>query len=183
MNPQGKTSRSLDNTTVILAAAAAIPLAIAFWQGHDLPEAGLLPAGRTLWRDLLILLLSFVIAGLIQVLAPKEWIPRWLGAEAGGKGVLAACVGGGLVPGAPYAVFPVVAAFSRPEASLGAVVGFVCARSLWSLSRLTIEMALGDPKAALVRYGMTFVVPPLAGLLANAATVGVRCMCSSCLKM
>jgi hypothetical protein len=30
-------------------------------------------------------------------------------------------------------------------------------------------MALIDPQAALVRYGITFVVPPLAGLLANAA--------------
>jgi hypothetical protein len=30
-----------------------------------------------------------------------------------------------------------------------------------------MEMALIDPKAALVRYGITFVVPPLAGLVAN----------------
>jgi hypothetical protein len=29
-------------------------------------------------------------------------------------------------------------------------------------------MALIEPRAALVRYGITFVVPPFAGLLANA---------------
>jgi len=50
------------------------------------------------------------------------------------------------------------------------VVGFVSAWSLWSISRLPVEMALIDPKAALVRYGITFVVPPLAGLVANAVS-------------
>jgi uncharacterized membrane protein YraQ (UPF0718 family) len=134
-----------------------------------LPLAGLLTAGRTLWRNLLILLLSFAIAGLVQVLVPRELIARWLGAQAGFKGVLIACAAGGLVPGAPYAVFPLVAALYRAGAGLGAVVGFVSAWSLWSVSRLPLEMALIGPKPALVRYGITFLVPPLAGLLANAA--------------
>jgi len=159
----------MDTTTLILAAVAVILLAVAFWRGRDLPLAGLLAAGRTLWRNLLILLLGFVIAGLVQVLVPRELISRWLGAQAGLKGVLIACVAGGLVPGAPYAVFPLVAALYQAGAGLGAVVGFTAAWSLWSVSRLPVEMALIDPKPALVRYGITFVVPPLAGLLANAA--------------
>lgn len=160
----------MDTTTLILAAVAVILLAIAFWRGRNLPLAGLLAAGRTLWRNLPILLLGFAIAGLVQVLVPKELISRWLGAQAGVKGVLIACVVGGLVPGAPYATFPLVAALYRAGASLGAVVGFVAAWSLWSVSRLPLEMALIDPKPALVRYGISFVVPPLAGLLANAVS-------------
>lgn len=79
-----------------------------------------------------------------------------------------ACVAGGLVPGSPYAIFPLVATFYQAGAGLGAVVGFISAWSLWSVSRLPLEMALIDPKAALVRYGVTFVVPPIAGLIANA---------------
>ena len=35
--------------------------------------------------------------------------------------------------------------------------------------RLPLENALSDARPALVRYGITFVVPPLMGLLANAA--------------
>lgn len=158
----------MDTTTLILAAVATILLAIAFWRGHDLPQAGLLTAGRTLWRNLPILLLGFAIAGLIQVLVPRELISRWLGAEARIKGVLIACLVGGLVPGAPYAVFPFVAGLYKAGAGLGAVAGFVSAWSLWSVSRLPIEMALIKPRAALVRYGITFAVPPLAGLLAYA---------------
>jgi uncharacterized membrane protein YraQ (UPF0718 family) len=160
----------MDTTTLILAAVAAILLATAFCRGRDLPLAGLLAAGRTLWRNLPILLLGFVIAGLVQVLVPKELIARWLGAQAGVKGILVACVVGGLVPGAPYAVFPLVASLYQAGAGVGAVVGFVSAWSLWSVSRLPVEMALIAPKPALIRYSITFVVPPLAGLLANAVT-------------
>ena len=158
----------MDTTTLVLAAVAAILLVIAFWRGRSLPLAGLQVAGRTLWRNLPILLLSLVIAGLAQVLIPRDLITRWLGTQAGAKGVLIGCVVGGLVPGAPYAVFPVVAALYRAGAGLGAVVGFVSAWSLWSVSRLPVEIALIDPKPALVRYTITFIVPPVAGLLADA---------------
>jgi uncharacterized membrane protein YraQ (UPF0718 family) len=129
--------------------------------------AGLQAAWRTLWRNLPLLLLGFVVAGLAQVLIPKEWITRWLGAQAGIRGIFIGCVVGGLVPGSPYATFPLVAALYRAGASLGAVVGFVSAWALWSVSRLPVEIALIDTKPALVRYAVTFVVPPLAGLLAE----------------
>ena len=170
MNAKSKGRRPMDATTLILAAVAVVLLAIAFWRGRDLPLAGLRAGGRTLWRNLPLLLLGFVIAGLAQVLIPKELITRWLGSEAGVKGVLIGCVVGGLVPGAPYATFPFVAALYRAGASLGAVVGFVSAWALWSLSRLPVEMALIDPKPALIRYAVTFAVPPVAGLLAEAIT-------------
>jgi hypothetical protein len=31
------------------------------------------------------------------------------------------------------------------------------------VSRLTVEMALIDPRAAVVRYAITFLMPPVAG--------------------
>ena len=158
----------MDTTTLILAGVAVILLAIAFWRGRDLPLAGLLAGGRTLWRNLPLLLLGFVVAGLAQVLIPRDLITRWLGTEAGVKGVLIGCVVGGLVPGAPYATFPLIAALYQAGASLGAVVGFVSAWALWSVSRLPVEMALIDARPALIRYAITFVVPPIAGLSAEA---------------
>ena len=159
----------MDTTTLVLAAVAAMLLAFAFWRGRGLPLAGLSVAARTLWSNLPIVLLGFAIAGLVQVLVPKALISSWLGAQAGVKGILVACVAGGLVPGSPYAVYPLVAALYRAGASVGVIVAFGTAWSLWSVSRLPVEMALIDPQVALLRYGITFLVPPVAGLLANAA--------------
>jgi uncharacterized membrane protein YraQ (UPF0718 family) len=158
----------MDTTTLVLTAVAIVLLIIAFRQGRDLPLAGLQAAGRTLWRNLPLLLLSFAIAGLAQMVIPSDLINRWLGAQAGVKGVLIGCVVGGLVPGAPYATFPLMAALYQAGASLGAVVGFVSAWALWSVTRLPVEMALIAPKPALVRYAITFIVPPIAGLVAEA---------------
>jgi len=166
MDKQQK-GKSMDLTVWILTAVAVALLAVAFWRGRDLPLAGLKAAGRTLWRNMALLLLGFAIAGLAQVVIPKELISRWLGERAGIKGILIGCVVGGLVPGAPYATFPLVAALYQGGASLGAVVGFVTAWALWSVTRLPVEMALIEPRAALIRYAVTFVVPPLAGLLAE----------------
>jgi uncharacterized membrane protein YraQ (UPF0718 family) len=164
----------MDTTTWILAAATVVLLALSFWRGRELPLAGLKAGGRTLWRNLPVLLLGFAIAGLAQVLISREWITRWLGSQSGIKGVLIGCVLGGLVPGAPYATFPLVASLYQTGASLGAVVGFVSAWALWSVSRLPVEIALIDGKPALVRYALTFVVPPIAGLLANAISPLLR---------
>ncbi len=157
----------MDTTTLILAIAAAILLILAFRQGSSVALDGLRAAWHTLRRNLILLILGFILAGLVQVLIPRELITRWLGDEAGIKGVLIGCVVGGLVPGAPYATFPLVASLYQAGASIGAVVGFVSAWALWSISRLPIEMALIDPRPALIRYGVTFIVPPLAGMLAE----------------
>jgi uncharacterized membrane protein YraQ (UPF0718 family) len=167
MKSRNRRSVKMDTTTVVLAFVAVALLIVGFWRGRDLPLAGLRAAGASLWRNLALLLLGFLIAGLAQVLIPRDLITRWLGAQAGFKGVLIGCVVGGLVPGAPYAAFPLVASLYQAGAGLGAVVGFVSAWALWSVSRLPVEMALIDPKPALVRYAITFVVPPIAGLLAE----------------
>ena len=157
----------MDTTTLVMLAAAIILLIVAFLRERTLPVDGLQVAGRTLWRNLPLLLLGFVIAGVMQVLVPREVISRWLGSQAGVKGILIASVAGGLMPGPPHAVFPMVGSMYSSGAGVGAVVSFVAAWSLWSVSRLPLEIALVDPKVALIRYGITFLVPPLAGLLAN----------------
>jgi uncharacterized membrane protein YraQ (UPF0718 family) len=157
----------MDTTTLVLAAAAAALLVVALRQGPGVALDGLLAAWHTLRRNLVLLLLGFVLAGLVQVLIPRDLITRWLGDEAGIKGVLIGCLVGGLVPGAPYATFPLVASLYHAGASLGSTVGFVSAWALWSVSRLPLEVALIGPRPALIRYAVTFIVPPIAGLLAE----------------
>jgi uncharacterized membrane protein YraQ (UPF0718 family) len=157
----------MDTTTLILGIIAVGLLVAAFFIRRGLPQEGLLLAGKTLWRNALMLLFGFIIAGMVQVMVPQEWITRFLGSESGLKGLLTGCVIGGLMPGAPYAVFPLLGGLYKAGAAVGPIVSFSVAWSLWSVTRLPIEMALVDPKVALIRFASTFLVPPLAGMLAT----------------
>lgn len=158
----------MNTTTWILVLLAIGLLVYAFFRGDGLALKGIRLAGATLWQNLALLLAGFLMAGLIQVLIPPELISRWLGEAAGAKGIWIGCLVGGLFPGSPYAAFPVVASLSQAGAGLGAVVGFITAWALWSVSRLPVEMALINPKIALIRYGITFVMPPIAGFIAHS---------------
>lgn len=154
-------------TTQILVAITVILLIYLLIKDCSLAIAGIKNAGTTLWNNLIILLVGFLLAGLIQVIIPKETIANWLGNQAGLKAVVIGCVAGGLIPGSPYAAFPIAAGFYNAGAGLGAMVGYITAWSLWSVTRLPVEIAIIDPKLALIRYGITFIVPPLAGAAAH----------------
>jgi len=157
----------MDTATWVMALIALLLLLFAFLRGGNVPVAGVRAGAKMLWGVLPLLLLSFLVAGLLQVLIPKEQIRRWLGTESGLRGVILGCIAGGLVPGPPYAVFPVVASLYQAGAGIGAVVGFVTAWSLWSASRFPTELAILGPRPALIRFLSTLVFPPLAGLFAQ----------------
>mgnify|MGYP001147798628 FL=1 len=157
----------MDLTTQILVAIAIILLIYLLIKDSSLAIAGVKNAGMTLWKNLVILLVGFLLAGLIQVIIPKELIAKWLGNQAGFRAVLIGCVAGGLIPGSPYAAFPIAAGFYNAGAGLGAMVGYITAWSLWSVTRLPVEIAIIDPKLALIRYGITFIFPPIAGFAAH----------------
>jgi hypothetical protein len=72
----------MSRDTLIMAALAIALLAIAFVRGGGLWLSGLQAGARSFWGLLPILLISFAIAGLMQVLVPREVLMRWLGAEA-----------------------------------------------------------------------------------------------------
>lgn len=153
-------------TWVMLVLSIALTV-VAYLRGRDIALAGFTRAGNLLWTNLPLLLLSFAVAGLAQVLVPQDLVARWLGREAGWRGVLLGCVAGGLVPGSPYALFPIVGALHKSGAGLGAVVGFLTAWALWSVTRLPLEAALVGPRVMAVRFLCTVAFPPLAGLLAH----------------
>lgn len=149
---------------VLLLALAGVALA----RGHGAFAKGMSAGWKMFLSTFPILVMSFAIAGLVQVLVPRDFIIKWLGAGTGFRGILVGSFAGALTPGAPYFSFPIVAALYKQGASVGAVVAFVAAWSVWQLTRLPLEAGLVGPKLALVRFLSTLVVPPLAGLFAQA---------------
>lgn len=153
--------------TIVMAVLAVVLLLVGYFQGQGQHVEGIKAAARTTAETLPLLLFAFVVAGMAQVLIPREVVSEWVGAESGMRGILIGSVVGALTPGGPYVSFPVAAVFLRTGASLGTVVAFVTAWSLWSLSRLPMEVGLLGWRVTLIRVATTFVVPPLAGWTAQ----------------
>lgn len=128
---------------------------------------GLLRGGSLLLHELPLLAAAFLTAGLLQALVKKETVTRWLGEKAGFRGILLACLGGGLIPGGPYAYYPIANALMKSGAGLGVLVAFVTAKNLWSASRLPMEIAILGPQITFTRFAITFFIPPLIGWTAE----------------
>jgi len=156
----------MNSATIIMIALAVILTVVAYFRG-GVHVTGLKLGAKSIWDNLLLLLASFAVAGLVQVLIPKELISRWLGTEAGFKGILLGSIAGGLIPGSPYSVFPVAASFYAAGASISTIVAFITAWSLWSVSRLPLEVGIIGPRVTLARFLSTLIFPPIAGLIAQ----------------
>jgi uncharacterized protein len=154
----------------ILLGLVTLVLAGIAWRigGFSLVLAGLSDGARTLLIVIPLLLAAFLIAGLVQTLVGTEVVERWLGASSGWRGIALACVGGALIPGGPYAYYPIAAALLQAGAGLGVLVAFVTAKNLWTLSRLPLEVALLGPNITWMRYVITLIIPPLLGFIAEA---------------
>jgi uncharacterized membrane protein YraQ (UPF0718 family) len=149
--------------TVILILAV-IAAARGGWQ---LTLEGIKSGLYILIKELPLLAAAFLTAGFLQALVKKEAISEWLGRDAGIKGILLACLGGGLIPGGPYAYYPIAGALLSSGAGLGVLVAFVTAKNLWSISRIPLEIAILGPNITIRRYLITFLIPPLLGLLVD----------------
>jgi uncharacterized membrane protein YraQ (UPF0718 family) len=161
--------RQPDWTTIFIAAVAVFMAILVYRQGGlDMVLRGLELGGRTLIDVTILLLAAFLVAGLTQVLVPREVVERWLGVGSGWSGILLACLAGALIPGGPYVYYPIAGGLLQSGASLGVLVAFVTAKNLWSVSRLPYEFALLGPDLTLLRYALTFALPPIIGFLAEA---------------
>ncbi|MDP6129913.1 MAG: permease, partial [Dehalococcoidia bacterium] len=78
-------------------------------------------------RLLPLLVAAFLIAGLVEVLVPREWITGWLGQEAGHKGILVASALGTVSPVGLCVSFPIAASIYRAGAGMGSMVAYVSA--------------------------------------------------------
>jgi len=151
----------------ILLGIVILALAVLAYQQGGWKDvlAGFSSGLSILGRESLLLGAAFLTAGFLQALVKEEFITHWLGREAGLKGILLACLGGGLIPGGPYAYYPIAGALLSSGAGLGVLVAFVTAKNLWSISRLPYEFAILGGSITLRRYLLTFLIPPLLGIL------------------
>jgi len=158
----------MNTAAIIMGIIAVVLIILGYFIAKDLPLSGIKTGGKMLWDVLPILVFAFIIAGMVQVLIPREFIIKHLGAEAGLKGIMIGCLAGALTPGGPFVSFPIVASIWKAGAGIGTVVAYVTAWSLWAVGRLPYEISLVGPKFALIRFLSTLIFPPIAGLIAQS---------------
>jgi uncharacterized membrane protein YraQ (UPF0718 family) len=153
--------------TIVMGLIALILFAIAYSRGGGEHIEGVKSGAILTLQILPLLFFAFMIAGLIQALIPRELLSQWVGTESGWRGIFLGSLAGGLTPGGPYVSFPIAAALLKAGASVGTLVAFVTAWSLWALGRLPIEVGIIGWRFTLVRFLSTLIFPPIAGFIAE----------------
>jgi uncharacterized membrane protein YraQ (UPF0718 family) len=142
---------------------------VAFWTGGPaLLREGLSGGAALLVRYSALLVVSFLAAGLAEVLVPREWVSRALGQDSGLRGILIGTGVGALTPAGPFVAMPIAAVMLKSGAAVGPVVSFLTGWSLLAVHRmLAWELPILGPRMTALRYGASLLLPVLAGLIAR----------------
>ncbi len=153
--------------TIIMAILALVVLGVAYQKGDDTHLLGLRIGGVMLVQLIPLLVFAFVIAGTLPLIMPSDVIARWIGAEAGARGILVGSLIGGLLPGGPAVSLPILAGFLRLGAGTGTLVAMMTGWSLLAFTRLPLEVGILGWRFTAIRLACTFFLAPVAGLIAH----------------
>jgi uncharacterized membrane protein YraQ (UPF0718 family) len=141
---------------------------IAYHKSPQLALHAMKAGGSLLVRLLPILILAFFVAGLMEVLLPREILLRWVGEESGLKGILIGTCLGAVTPGGPFVQFPIVAAMFKAGAHIGPLIAYLSAWSLIGINRvIAFEIPLLGFQITFTRLFCSFIFPVIIGYLAK----------------
>lgn len=158
-----------DENFWILVALLAVLALVAFARGgHPLVFEAMSGGTRQFLRFVLVLYVSFLVAGLVESLLPRAWVSQALGESSGWRGLVLASAVGLVTPAGPYVSMPLAAGMLRSGAAPASVVAFVAAWGLLALHRLIAwEIPMLGLRVALTRWVLSLVAPLLLGALAR----------------
>lgn len=167
-------TRVVDGVLLVLLLAT-LALAVVAWGrgGPDLVREGFGKGTDMLLRYALLVAVSFWAAGLAEVVLPENLVPQALGPDSGLRGILLGTGVGALTPSGPFVALPIAAAMGRAGAGAPALVAYVSAWGLIAVHRLVAwEIPILGPRLALLRWGVSLLLPVLAGIAARLLTRG-----------
>lgn len=160
--------------TVVILSALAVILFFVNRKENGKQVEGLKIGMRQMLQSLPLILGAFVLAGMIEVLIPGEFVKDWLSAEAGIKGIVLGTFGGMLLAMGPYAAFPIIASILASGAGLGTVVALITSWSLMGLSKAPFESSFFGLKFFFYKSILSLPFCLAAGLIAHAVDVLIR---------
>ena len=165
--PARRRRRAFDWPTAILIAIVAAAATYVFWRD------GLERSLEVVWGDaglfarmLPNVLAGCLIAALVTMLLPRDTISRWVGKDSGIKGILISAGVGIIVPGGPFTIYPIAAAFLGMGADAAAVVTLITSWTTIGLSRALVwELPFLGFDFVLWRWLAALPLAILAGLV------------------
>ena len=159
----------LDRTTIVFALTALLGGCLTAWlRDMTAVEHALLSAWGFILQAGPQICGGLLVAGLVQVLMPKEAVSRWLGNESGMKGLYIAEVAGALTPGGPFGSFALVYTLGKVGADIGVLVTYLTAWVTLGVTRLIVwEIPFLGVHFAILRYAISLPMGIIAGLLAR----------------
>jgi uncharacterized membrane protein YraQ (UPF0718 family) len=110
--------------------------------------------------------LALLIAGFVQTLVPRDIVARFLGEQAGLKGVTLATGLGFVTPGGPMTSFPMVNALYDAGTGRGALIAYLTAWSTLGFQRILVwEIPLLGMEFAILRQVASIPLPFIAALI------------------
>ena len=158
----------LDVSTIVLAAAAVILAGIAYLKDPGLPLLGAKNGFSMLAFVLPRMVVALLLAGLMQVLVPQDFVSRHFGQGGGLRALLLATLAGVVTPGGPMVTMPFMVALANSGAALSSLVVYMTAWSLFGLQRIIAwEAPLMGWRFVFARVVPSLAFPVIAGWLVS----------------
>lgn len=174
--PARRKRRAFDWPMAILIAIVVTAAAYVYWRDGPARFLDVVLADAGLFARMLPnVLAGCLIAALVTVLLPRDTISRWVGQDSGLKGILIAAGVGIIVPGGPFTIYPIAAAFLGAGADAAAVVTLITSWTTIGMSRALVwEMPFLGFDFVLWRWLAALPLAVLAGLAVRAIEQEVR---------
>jgi len=158
----------LDTSTIVLAGAAVVLAALAYLKDPGMPLLGAKSGFAMLAFVLPRMVVALLLAGLMQVLVPQDFVSRHLGQGGGLRSLLLATLAGVVTPGGPMVTMPFMVALANSGAALPSLVAYMTAWSLFGLQRIIAwEAPLMGWRFVFARVVPSLAFPVIAGWLVS----------------
>jgi uncharacterized membrane protein YraQ (UPF0718 family) len=157
-----------DLSMLILTLAALALAVVAYIKDPSLPLIGAKNGLSFLSFMLPRMVPALILAGMVQVVVPQEFVSRHFGRQGGLKAIVIASAAGMLTPGGPMVSMPLVVVLANSGVAMAPLVAYMTAWSLFGMQRIIAWEAplLGWHFVAL-RFASSFAFPVIAGWLVH----------------
>jgi len=158
----------LDTSTLLLAAVAVVLAILAYLKDPGLPMLGAKNGVAMLAFVIPRMVVAIILAGLMQVLVPQDFVSRHFGQGGGVRALLLATLAGMVTPGGPMVTVPFMVALANSGAALSSLVAYMTAWSLFGLQRIIAwEAPLMGWRFVVARVVPSLAFPVIAGWLVS----------------